>query len=193
MAILETAVAQSFGGIARLKNTRRLFVGPGQIVELATTGTWVFQQTANVPELFTTDAGSTNILGIPFPGEYAQFASEGGGTAVDRGIRIIGIELLFSVATSALGAFTMDIFKLVFTAADGQETATTVASVDTFLPDGNDGTEIDDHRVQTLIAVRDRFFLDDETSVYCEVNMTDGTASDIIIRGAIWHYERLEE
>ena len=43
------------------------------------------------------------------------------------------------------------------------------------------------------MAVGDRFFLDDTTSVYAEVNMTDGTASDIIIRGAIWHYERLEE
>ena len=56
MAILETAVAQNFGGISRLKNTRRMFIGPGMIDELATTATWVLQQTANVPEFFTTDA-----------------------------------------------------------------------------------------------------------------------------------------
>ena len=192
MAIPETAVAQSFGGVARLKNTRRLFVGPGMIDELATTATWVLQQTANVPELFTTDGSTTNILGIPFPGEYAQFAAEGSGAAVDRGIRIVALELLYSVATSALGAFTCDIFKLTFTEADGQETAATVASTDTF-QGGATGVEIDDHRFQTLIAVRDRFFLGDTTSVYAEVNMTDGTASDIIIRGAIWHYERVEE
>ena len=91
---LETAVAQNFGGISRNKNTRRLFVGPGMIDELATTGTWVLQQTSNVPELFTTDASTTNILGIPFPGEYADFAAEGSGAAIDRGIRILGVELL---------------------------------------------------------------------------------------------------
>lgn len=192
MAILETAVAESFGGISRQKNTRRVFVGPGMIDELATTATWVLQQTANVPELFTTDGGSTNILGIPFPGEYVQFGAENGGAAVDRGIRILGIELMYQVATSALGAFSIDIFKITLTEADGQETAATVASTDTFLG-GATGKEVDDNRVQTLIAKTDRFFLDDVTSVYAEVNMTDGTASDITIRGAIWHFERIEE
>ena len=193
MAILETSVAQSFGGVARLKNTRRLFVGPGMIDELATSGTWVLRQTANVPELFTDDAVTANILGIPFPAEYANFASEGGGSAVDRGIRIIGIEVMYTVANSALGSMSLDIFAVTLAEADGADSAATIASTDTFLPSGTDGTEIDDHRVQTLIAVRDRFFLDDVISVYAELNMADGTASDIIIRGAIWHYERFEE
>ncbi len=193
MADLATAQVDSAGVVSGFKNTRRIFVSPGQFEELATTATWVLQQTTNVPQFFTTDASSTNILGIPFPGEFSNAKIQGGQSAVDRGVKIVGLELMFTVATSALGAFTCDIFKVAFAAADGAPTATTIASTDTFLPDGNDGTEIDVHRFSTLIAASDRFFMTGDLVVYAELNMTDGTASDITIHGAIWHVERTEE
>lgn len=193
MVDLVTAVASNSGATARFKNTRRIFVSPGQFEELATTATWVLQQTTNVPQLFTTDGSTTNILGIPFPGEFSNSKIQDGGTAVDRGIKIVGLELMYTVATSALGAFTCDIFKVAFAAADGAPTATTIVSTDTFLPDGNDGTEVDVHRFSTLVAENDRFFMDGDLVVYAELNMTDGTASDITIHGAIWHVERYEE
>ena len=147
MADLATAQVDSSGAVSGFKNTRRIFVGPEQFAELAVTATWTLQQTANIPEKFTADASSTNIFGIPFPGEFSNAKIQGGQTAVDRGVKIVGLEIMYEIENSALGAMTLDIFKLAIAAADGQPTATTVVSTDTFLPDGNDGTEVDVHRV----------------------------------------------
>lgn len=193
MANLATARVDSHGGISAFKNTRRVFVSPAEFQELAVTATFTLQQTSNVPELFTADLSSTNIFGIPLPAEFSNAKIEKGGSAVDRGIRVVGLEIMYHVENSALGAMTFDIFKLAFAAADGAVTATTVTSTDAFLPAGNDGTEVDVHRISTVIAESDRFFLDGDTVVYCEWNVTDGTASDLTVTGAIWHLERTEE
>ena len=187
---LETRVAEDFGGISRIKNTRRVFVPPAQFDELAVTGTWVLQQTSNVPEKFTTDASSTNILGVNFPAEVSDLAAQG---ALDRGVRIIGVEVYYEVATSALGGFTPGLFLLSYTDADGAATATAVTATEENLPAGNDGTEIDVHRLQMTIAESNRVFLTSGQTMYLELSVDDGTASDVTFRGAVWHFERHEE
>jgi len=187
----DTTASEDFGGIARKKNTGRVFVGPEQFNELATTGTWVLQQTSNVPEFFTTDAGSTNILGVWFPGPVSDATVQG--SSVDRGTRVIGVEVFYTVATSALGDFVPGLFSVAFTDADGVATATAITATEENLPAANDGTEIDNHRLQLEILEVNRAFLDSGTQVYLELNITDGTASDVTIRGAVWHYETLEE
>jgi len=191
MSDIFTGVAQASGAIAVDKNTVRVHITPGQFIELATTGTWVQQVTTNVPELFTTDASTTNVLQIPMPAEISALASQSAG--VDRGIQVVGLELMYDVATSALASMDIDIFRINFAAADGAATAVAVPDTTTFLPDGNDGTEVDVHRVIVSIAANDRFFLDGDSTIYANVQMTDGTASDITISGAIWHLRRVYE
>lgn len=193
MADLATAQVDSSGVVSGFKNTRRIFVGPAQFEELAVTATWTLQQTSNIPEKFTADVSTTNIFGIPFPAEFSNAKIQGGQGSVDRGVKIVGLEIFFEIENSALGGFSLDIFKVAFAASDGQPTATTIVSTDTFLPDGNNGTQVDVHRVSTLIAEADRFFLTGDLVVYAELNLTDGTGSDCTLWGAIWHVERTEE
>ncbi len=192
MADLETAVASTPGAVSRFKNTERYYVHPADFKEIAVTGTWALEEASNVPELATDDASSTNILNIPFPGDFSNLDASSDGS-VDRGARVIGIELMFEVAVSALATFVLAIYKLEFATADGAPTATVITSTTTFLPDGNDGTEVDVHRVQVLIAEKDRIFLDGDTVIFARLALADGTSSDINISGAIWHVERTEE
>lgn len=192
MADLQTADASTPGAVSRFKNTRRIFVHPADFKEIAVTATWALEEASNVPELATDDASSTNILNVILPAEYSNLDASGDGN-VDRGVRVIGIELMYEVAASALATAVYGIYKLEFASADGAPTATAITTTNTFLPDGNDGTEIDVHRVQVEIDEKDMIFMDGDTVIFCRVALADGTSSDINISGAIWHLERTEE
>lgn len=188
---LETQVAQAFGGTAREKNTRRVFVGPELIRPVSVTGVWALELASGVVSLATDDVGGAGeVLAIPMPAEFSDFAQKGDN--VDRGIKVVGVELLYTVAASALAAFDLDIHKVTFD-VDGTPTAAEVTTTLAFDTAGDDGTEIDDHRAEAFIAARDRFFLDSGTVVYGQIVLSDGTASDVNVYGAIWHLERVEE
>ena len=189
---LVTKASSDFGGVSRLKNTKRVFVAANQIGQAAVTGTWALENASGVITLGTDDASTTNVFQIPLPAAFSDAEMQSGSGVTDRGVKVLGVELLYQVATSALGAFDLDIYSVVVD-ADGDPAATEV--VTTLTPDttGDDGTEVDDHRMAALIAENDRFFLDSGRVVYALAEIEDGTSSDVNIFGAIWHLEVTEE
>lgn len=189
---LEPAVSQDFGGIARSKNTERIFVPANLIGQAAVTGTWALENDSGVITLGTDDAGDTNVFVIPLPASFSDAALQSGSGVTDRGLKVIGVELCYQVASSALGAFDLDIYKVTID-ADGDPAATEVVTTLSFDTSGDDGTEVDDHRAEALIAENDRFFVDSGSVVYALAEITDGTSSDVNIFGAIWHVQRVEE
>lgn len=189
-AVIDTKASEDFGAVARRDNTIRVFVGPNELGQDAVTATWALSVSSNVPRLATIDAATTNNIRIPLhvPMNDAEVQS-GSGTS-DRGYRVLGLELIYEVAASALGGFDLDIWRLT-PAADGTTTAAEVTT--TLVPDtvGDTGVEIDKHRMQATIAARDRFFLDSGSIVFGRADITDGTSSDVDIIGAIWHLEKV--
>lgn len=189
---LETRSTGTAGIISRVKNTSRVFVAPNLIGQTAVTGTWALETNSSVVSLGTDDAGDTNVFIIPLPVKVSDAEVQGGSGTTDRGVKVIGIEVLYQVASSALGAFDLDIYKLTIndTAISTAAEVTTTLSFDT---SGDAGTEVDTHRAEALIAARDRFFLDSGNQVFAQLEITDGTSSDVNIFGAIWHLEVHEE
>lgn len=190
---LVSKVSSDFGGIARFKNTERVFVGPEAFSTGTVTGVWAVEVGSNVPSFATDDVGGAGeilIFGCPVPFSDAEVQSGAGNT--DRGVKVVGVELLYTVAASALAGFDLDIYKVAFD-ADGDPTATEVVTTLSFDTAGDAGTEVDDHRAEALVAENDRTFLDSGNVVYGQVVLSDGTASDVNIYGAIWHFERVEE
>ena len=190
LTALETRAAESSGAVARYKNTERVFVSPAEFGQIAVTGTWALEEASNVPSLATDDAGSTNILSIPFPVAFSDLAAES--ADVDRGVRIVGLEVIYQVAASALGAMDCTIYRNTLTAA-GVVSAAAVTDTTTWDTDGDDGTEIDTHVVRVSIAARDRTFVDSAHWPSARLSLTDGTSSDVNIFGAVWHIERTAE
>lgn len=189
---LETQAVQSSGAVSRFKNTRRVWVNPDQFQETAVTGSWALEESSNVSSLATDDAGTTNIFLVPLNAEFSDAAIEGGGVATDRGIRVMGLELHYTVAASALASIDLTIYSVVV-ASDGVYTATAVTDTTSFDTAGDDGTETDSHRMEVFIAKADRNFMDNDRLYYARLAVTDGTSSDVNIRGATWHLERVEE
>lgn len=189
---LETKRSDSFGAISRNKNTERVFVGPNGFAQIAVTGTWALEANSSVPSLGTDDASTTNVFNVFCPAPFSDAEVESGSGVTDRGYRVIGYEVLYQVATSALGAFDADLYKLTLndTAIPTAAEVTTTLSFDTA---GDAGTEVDFHRAEVLIAERDRFFVDSGQTVFAQIEITDGTSSDVNLFGVIWHLERVEE
>lgn len=190
---LETVRASAHGSIARIKNTRRFWVPPSMIATLDVTGTWVLDVNTNVVSLITSDVGGDGeLLYIPYTGWVSDLAVEKGQSAVDRGVRIIGLEVMYEVAASALADADLFIIKTTID-ADGDGSAAAVTATQS--ADDEDATpvEIDDHRVFVTVAERDRFFLDSGTIVHGILDLADGTSSDVSIVGAFWHVEIHEE
>lgn len=190
--VIATKASQDNGAISRTKNTRRVFVPASLIGQAAVTGTWALENASGVITLGTDDAGTTNVFTIPLMHPFSDAEVQSGSGVTDRGVKVLGVELCYQVATSALGAFDLDIYKVTID-AEGAPTATEVTT--TLTPDtvGDAGTEVDDHRMQAVIAERDRFFVDSGTVVTALAEITDGTSSDVNIFGAIWHLEIVEE
>jgi hypothetical protein len=187
---LETRAAQDFGGIARRKNTRRLFVGPYEINTLAVTGVWVRAAATNVLEFTTADAGGAGeLLVAPFPRECSDLISRGS-TDVDRGVKIVGCEILYRITNSALADIDFTIFKQEYTAA-GAAVATAMVATQAF--DAGTGVEMATHRASLTIAAANREFATSDRSFYLLIDLDDGTASDVFIAGVVWHYELVEE
>lgn len=190
--VMETRVVQAYGAIAREKNTSRLWVPPNLISPIAVTGVWAMEVNSNVPSLATDDAGgASERLMVPCPVEFSDMIVTGS-TAVDRGIQIVGLELIYQVAASALATFDLDIWKVTYD-LEGVATAAEVTTTLSFDTAGDTGVEIDEHRASALIAARDREFWDGGKTFHGEIDIGDGTASDVNILGAIWHlYRRYE-
>lgn len=190
--VIDTKVSEEPGVISRRKNTVRVFVHPADIKQIAVTGTWALEEATNVPSLATDDAGTTNVFNIPLDVPFSDAEIQGGSGVTDRGYKVLGLELIYQVATSALGAFDLNIFKLVPTAV-GVVAATEITT--TLVPDtvGDAGTEVDTHRMQATIASRDRIFVDSGSVIIGRLEVTDGTSSDVNLNGAIWHLEKVEE
>ena len=189
---IETRRADSFGGISRDKNTRRLLVSPAEVRTLAVTGTWVLEANSNVVSLATDDVGGDGeLLFVPCNVEASDMIVNGS-TVVDRGIRVIGLEISYVVAASALADIDFFLYKTTLD-AEGVATAAAITATTTFDTDGDTGREIDEHRVLVSIAEKDRFFLDGGTLVHGVIDMEDGTASDVNINSVIWHLQRVEE
>ena len=189
---IETSAPQSNRNLSSRKNSRRAWVGPGQFAEVAVTATWALEEATNVVSLATDDASTTNILQIPLNTQFSDAAIEDSGASVDRGIKVMGLELHYTVAASALAAIDLTIYSVVV-AADGVYTATAVADTTTWDTSGDAGTEVDDHVMIVAIAKNDRFFVDSDRLCYARLSMTDGTSSDVNIRGAVWHMDTVEE
>lgn len=190
--VLEAKRSEMFGAISRKRNTSRLFVAGGNFVPAAVTGTWAAENASGVVTLATDDAGTTNVFQVPFPVVFSDHAVEGGQAATDRGIRVIGCEVIYQVAASALASFDLDIYRVNLD-VEGDPTAAEIVTTLGFDTGGDTGVEIDDHRATATIAERDRFFMDSGSIVYALAEFEDGTASDVNIFGAIWHFETYEE
>lgn len=186
----DTKVSESFGAIARHKNTERVFVHPGEFIPGAVTGTWAMEYNSNVPSLATDDAGTTNVFDIPMHAPFSD--AEIQHSVTDRGVKVAGLAIQFEVAASALGAFDLQIWKLTPT-AEGAFAAAEVPTTVSFDTDGDDGTEIDQHWAYAAVVERDRAFMDTGAIYVGRASFTDGTASDVNILGATWHLERVEE
>jgi hypothetical protein len=188
--VIATKASEDLGAVSRKDNTVRVFVHPADIKQIAVTGTWALEEATNVPSLATDDAGTTNVFDIPLVVPFSDAEIQSGSGTTDRGYKVLGLELIYQVATSALGAFDLSIFKLVPTAV-GVVAATEITT--TLTPDtaGDDGTEVDTHRMQAVVAERDRLFVDSGTIIIGKVAITDGTSSDVNLNGAIWHLEKV--
>jgi hypothetical protein len=190
--VAETRKAADFGGISRNKNTRRIFVGPDAIRTLAVTGTWALEANTNVLSLATDDVGGAGeLLVVPFPAEFSDMIVRGS-AAVDRGVRIIALEVLYQVAASALADIDLAIYKTTWD-SEGVGTATAMTKTDARDVAADAGTEVDEHRFTATIAESNREFLDGGKTFHAVLDIDDGTSSDVNIFGAIWHLERVEE
>ena len=190
--VAETRRASDFGGISRNKNTRRVWVDPTEIRTLTVTGTWALEANSNVLSLATDDVGGAGeLLLIPCPVEFSDMIVRGS-TAVDRGVRIVALELIYEVAASALADIDLVIYKTTYD-AEGAGTAVAMTKTDSMDTAGDTGREIDQHRFTATIAERDRVFFDGGTTFHGVLDVDDGTSSDGNILGAIWHIERVEE
>ena len=190
LAALETRAAESAGSVARFKNTERVFVSPSELGQAAVTGTWALEYNTNVLSLATDDAGTTNLIDVPFPVPFSDLVSQS--ADVDRGVRIVGLEVIYQVAASALGAVSLTLYRNTVTAAAAVSAAAVTATT-TFDTDGDAGTEIDTHVIRIAIAARDRTFVDSAHFPTAVFSATDGTSSDVNIMGAVWHIERTME
>src|SRR5690606_29139549 len=110
-----------------------------------------------------------NVFSVSFHGLYSDNAIQDSST--DRGLEIQAFDLRYEVAASALGAFSIDLFKLTFD-AEGAPTATEITSTTTFDTANDDGTEVDQHIATVTIAEGNRFFVDSNAIVYAELNIT---------------------
>lgn len=191
---LVTRRADSHGSVARFRNTRRVWVDPALIRTLAVTGTWVLEANSNALSLATDDVGAATgeLLVIPYPGQVsdAEIETSNGGT--DRGVRIVGCEIMYQVAASALAVADLVIYR---TARDAEGVPTTTVVPSTLSTDDADATplEIDEHRYSEIVAENDRFFLDTANTVHAVMEFGDGTSSDVNIFGAFWHIEEVQE
>lgn len=187
----DTLDAGSNGAISRDKNTRRVFVSPANFAQAAVTGTWALaEEITSVMSLQTDDAGTTNVFNIPFPVQYSDFNQRG--STVDRGVQIVGLEVMYQVATSNIAAVALAIVNVAF-AAIGTPAATTLTTTTTF--DTGDATGLTQvhHRIKAYVATRDRVYIDSGSVPYGRFSVTDGTSSDVNIHGAIWHLRVVEE
>lgn len=190
--VAETRRADSFGGIARDKNTRRLWVPPTSVYKLSGSGTYAVDVSSDVIRFGTADvAGATERLSIPCPVEFSDMIVKGT-TVVDRGIQIVALELIYEVKASALAGFDLDIWKQTYD-LEGTPTPVEVTTTLTFDTAGDTGVEIDQHRALALIAATDRIFFDGGTTFHGEIDLATGTSSDFYVYGAIWHLRRVEE
>lgn len=190
---LETVAAQDFGGIARRKNTQRLWTGPAGFIQAAVTGTWVYEnaKVATASALTTADAGTTNVFHIDFTGPASDMAANSGSGVVDRGTRIIGVTVPYIVGVSDIAATTCKIYQGTLSTA-GALTVVELASTTTFATEATGLTQTT-HLMKCVIAARDRTFVTSGNPVWCEVTVTDGTSSDVWYFGLTWHYETIEE
>ena len=189
---LETLRSEAHGSISRVRNTARLWVPPSQITTVSVTGTWALAAATNVLELGTSDVGGAGeLLQIPCNPEFSDFVQRGS-TSPDMGVRLVGLEIFYRVATSALADIDFVIYKTTID-AEGAATAAAVTTTTSWDTAGDAGTEIDEHRAEILIAENNRFFLDSGTFVHAIMDIDDGTSSDMYIAGAVWHFERHQE
>lgn len=189
--VMETRESQVSGSVARKTNAHRVFVPPSQISTLAVTGTWVLEANTNVVSLATNDVGGDGeLLYVPFPSEHSDMRAQS--TSVDRGVRVVGLEVIYEVAASALADIDFFIYHTSFD-AEGTGTATVATATTSFDTAGDTGREIDQHRASVFIAEGNRAFLDGGKVVHAVIDMEDGTASDVNILGCIWHIERVYE
>ena len=191
--LIEAHVSESHGSVARHKNTEKLWVPAQFITDGVTTGTWALE-TATLINTFATDdvGGAGETILIPWVGEFSDAAIENGAAAVDRGVKVIGLELMYQVAVSALAAMDLDIHHLTFDLEGTPTNAETVTTL-TFDTDGDDGTEVDLHRVVASVAKPARTFVTTTNIPQGVFTISDGTASDVNISGAFWHIERVVE
>jgi hypothetical protein len=190
---LETVAAGDFGGIARRKNTQRLWVPPNDIAQAAVTGTWVLENAAiaSTMALTTADAGSTNVFQIAFRGPFSDLAVQSGSGIVDRGARVIGIVVPYTVTNSNLAAVTLKIYQGSFTTAGLISTAE-ITSTTSFATEATGLTQTT-HLAKAIISASNRVFVQSGAPCYAQLTMDDGTASDVWIYGACWHYEVVED
>ena len=191
MANLETPVSQDFGGIARRKNTGRLWV-PASQMHFAT-GTWTLTIASNLITQVKTAGAETATAYVPFPARFSMGAFQSGSGVVDRGIRPLGVEFLVRVATANLsGVPTIKIFKTPQPVNGGA--VPTVAEVTSTT--GGDATvtaATTVRRINALIASRDREFLTDTATYHAEVALAAAATTAIAVYGAFWHFEFVED
>lgn len=194
-------VAEAYRGLASIKNTSRIWVGATQVgVGFATTGS---AQAFVVKEVSTglfsmqdpsLAANEDWAFIVDFPGEFSDLAVEGGGSAVDRGIRVIGCEVLWDT-DAALDDVAVTLHRTTLLATGTLPTTATIAiSQDSAHDTSTERKTADEHRMQVIIAKKDRFFMDGESLVVARVEFINGSSTpQVDFYGVLWHFERVTE
>ncbi len=197
---LETKVAEAYRGLASIKNTSRIWVPASETRGFATTGS---------AQAFVLTEVSTGLISMQdpslaanedwafianFPAEFSDLAAEGGGSAVDRGVRVIGCEVLWDT-DAALTDVTVTLHRMTLLATG---TLPTVAAITTSFDSAHDTTAerltADEHRMQVTVAERDRFFMDGESVVVARVEFVNAASTpQVDFYGVLWHFERVAE
>lgn len=190
MANLETIAAQDFGGIARRKNSRRLWVPPTQMKYV--TGTWTETIASNLITVVKTATDETSTIYVPFPINFSMGAYQSGSGVVDRGVRIIGIEFLVRIATADLDAVpTIAIYQTPQPISGGAVPTVTELTSTKVVGAVTAATTV--RRITALVAPSDRVFATDVLTFHCEVGLNAAATTAEAVYGAFWHYEVIED
>jgi hypothetical protein len=188
---LETRVSQAHRALSAVKNTERIFVPPNKLGYV--TGTWTLAVASNVWSMNKTAADNTATVYIPFPGAFSDAALDSGAGATDRGVQVIGVELICTAATADLdAAITLKLYSDALAdngAALGA--ATEVPTVLGGLVGVAHTTNV--RRVTATVDGTQRYFIDSGRGIHGEAVIDAGASTVVKVFGAIWHIKRIEE
>lgn len=187
-AALETLRAEANGSPSRFSNAQRKWVPPTQL--FGTVGTWTVTNSSSVWTYNHSNADDTSVIYVPCTIDFSDLAVSSGSGVVDRGVRVIGLEVLYTNGTADLDAVIgIALFKDTVPDTGGTAMATTSVTVTQTVPVVTQSAV--QRRGSAFIAASDRFFLTNAVQMHGEVTINAAATSVVKVQGCIWHYEKI--